>query len=117
MTVDSRPRSVYELIGREWGVPVTWAEAPMVTELGTSDVVIFANNPRRVALLVVNLSPNIVYIRPQRAATPTVAIRLNPNGGSFGAVWRDDMGLPALEWHGVASVEGSAVYTLEVVIR
>lgn len=117
MVTDARPRSVYELIGREWGVAVTWGESPLVSTLGTTDTIILPNNPRRVGLLMVNLSPNVAYIRPQQPASSTSGIRLDPYGGAFSASWQADMCLPALEWHGVATAEGSSIYVVEVYIR
>jgi len=110
------PASVYELVERQFGVKLGMAENTEGTTIGTTAGVIAKNNPRRVALVVVNLSANQIYIRPAQAPSATAGILVPPNGGSITMNANDDMILPSLEWQAVASGAASAYYTLELMI-
>lgn len=110
------PRTVYDLIEQNLGVNVEYRFGD-ATDADTADKIIARNDPGRVALVVVNLSANIAYIRPIRIATSTASIRLAPSGGSIAMNWRDDLILQALEWHAIASVDNSSIFVLEAVIR
>ena len=114
---DERVRSVYELISNEFGADVAADDPTTNLSIGTADLIIAQNNPRRLALVIINLSANVVYVKPGSPAATTSGIRLAPSGGSVSMDWRNDLHLPSLEWHAIASGAGSAIYITSVVLR
>jgi len=113
---ERRPRSVYDLLARQYGVQVSTAQNPDATSLGTTDAIVARTNPRRVGLTVINLSVNNIYLRPLTPASASAGILLVPQGGSLTVTWQDDLALPALEWHGIADAAGSAIFVQEVLV-
>ena len=109
--------SVYDLISNEYNVLVSAADPTVNLSVGTSDVIIAKNNPRRLSLVIINLSTNVVYVKPGGIATTTSGIRLTPSGGSVSLNWRSDMHLPSLEWHAIASGAASTIYITSVIVR
>ena len=109
-------RSVYELLANTYGVTLMIEDNPEVSQVDTTDVVILKNNPRRIGMVVINLSANSVYIRPQMTASANAGIALVASGGSVSMNCIEDFHLPSLEWHAVASGAGSAIYTVGIVI-
>jgi hypothetical protein len=89
-------------------------EVPADVTVGTSSAEAVGRDPERVFLLVVNLSANDVFIRPNGPASSTSGIRLEPNGGGFTVNSDQDGTLPMAEWHAIATAAGSAVFTLAV---
>ena len=114
---DEQVQSVYDLLKSQYGVAVTFGENRQNTSLGTSSLKIANNDPRRVSLVIVNLSSNVVYVTPNSAAASTAGIRLNSSGGSVSMSWQSDFLMPSLEWHGIASGSSSQIYVIETLIR
>ena len=112
-----RVSSLYDLLQVRMGVEVSETINPLTSTLGTTAQLIAANNPRRLALLVVNLSGVAVYIRPLAPASSTNGIRLGPSGGAVSMAWDADFGVVGKEWYGVAEGVGSSIFVLEVIIR
>ena len=111
-------QSVYDLIRQQLGgARVTDVESPEITTVGLTSLVLFRLNAARLAFVVVNLSANVLFLRPGRPATTSAGIRLAPNGGSLVVAWNDDLLLPAREWQ-VISDAGAAnvVYNLEILL-
>jgi len=111
---EDKVRSVYELIAKEYRADVTAEDLTTNLSIGTSDLIIAQNDPKRLALIVVNLSANILYLRPFNVAAATAGIRLAPSGGAMTLDWKTDFHLPAIEWHAVASGAASAIYVTSV---
>ncbi|MAH48062.1 hypothetical protein CMI37_19725 [Candidatus Pacearchaeota archaeon] len=109
--------SVYDLIEKIYDAKVSVEDPTTNLSIGTSDLIIAQTNPRRIALVIVNLSSNIVYIKPKAPASSTSGIRLAPSGGSVSMNFTTDLHLPAQEWHAIASGAGSAIYITSVVLR
>lgn len=74
--------------------------------VGVASAIILRANPRRKSLLLVNTSPNMIYLSKDRAAALGSGIPLYPNGGHYGepdnrgAVWLG-------QWYAIANVVGS----------
>jgi len=109
-------RSVYELLARQYGADVSVEDPTTNLSIGTTDLIIAQNNPRRVAMVVINLSANVLYLKPGNPATTTSGIRLGAAGGSLSVNWTTDLHLPSLEWHAIASGAASAIYITSVVL-
>lgn len=107
---------VYGVVGEELSRRfggVVRDEAGTVS-IGITVGAIVGRDPERVFLLIVNLSPNDLFIAPLIDPSSTRGIRLDPNGGSMTVNIDQDASLPALEWNGIATVAGSNVFFLTV---
>lgn len=109
-------KSVYDLIARQYGAKVAIEDPTTNLSIGTSDLIILQNNPRRLSFVIINLSANVIYVRPRNVSSATTGIRLAPTGGSLAVNWSEDLHLPALEWHALASGATSAIYITSVVL-
>ena len=74
------------------------------------------NNPGRTNLTIVNLSSATVYLSPMSAASSSSGILLTASGGSLAMNYNDDLVLPTLEWHAIASASSSNVFVIEASI-
>ena len=108
-------QSVYQLIEARLGINVAFKLTGTVS-VGTSDVQLVENNPGRTNLTIVNLSSNSIYLSPQSAATTSSGILLTASGGSLAMNYNDDLILPTLEWHALASGSSSNVFIIEASI-
>lgn len=111
------PKSVHELIAQKWGVRTTEREDNVTAAVGTASELIARDDPTRLALLVVNLSGNTLFVRPRKPASTTIGIRISPNGGALSSNWEDDFTLPAKDWNAIAGGAASAIYVLEILIE
>ena len=109
-------QTVQDMIRAEYGVDCTVFTNREQTQVTTADRVIAKQNPKRLGLVVVNLSANIVYIRPIAAASATEAIQLNASGGMVSMNVHDDFVLPTMEWHGLGAAVNLAILVIEVCI-
>ena len=107
--------SVYQLIEARLGVNVAF-KLTGTTSVGTADVQLVENNPGRTNLTIVNLSSNTVYLSPMSAAPSSSGILLTASGGSLAMNYNDDLVLPTLEWHAIASGSSSNVFVIEASI-
>tara|TARA_R110002020_G_scaffold152949_3_gene332037 strand:- start:1041 stop:1424 length:384 start_codon:yes stop_codon:yes gene_type:complete len=107
--------SVYQLIEARLGVNVAF-KLTGTTSVGTADVQLVENNPGRTNLTIVNLSSNTVYLSPMSAASSSSGILLTASGGSLAMNYNDDLVLPTLEWHAIASASSSNVFVIEASI-
>lgn len=82
--------------------------------VGAASALVVPRNPERVFLIILNLSANDVFVRPNRPAASTAGIRLDPNGGGFTVNVDQDATLPTVEWHAIATAAGSQLYFMEV---
>jgi len=107
--------SVYQLIEARLGVNVAF-KLTGTTSVGTADVQLVENNPGRTNLTIVNLSSNTVYLAPMSVASSSSGILLTASGGSLAMNYNDDLVLPTLEWHAIASGSSSNVFVIEASI-
>lgn len=106
-----------DLVAAQFGVASEVRERTGFTA-GLTDAILVNNTPNRVQLVVVNLHTTAqVYLRPLQPASAANGIRLGPSGGFFRAVWREDLALPAHEWHVISDTAGAGLYILELLIR
>lgn len=109
-------KNAHDLVSDMYGVRVEDREFPDALDADIAVKVLARRSPRRVALLVVNMSANVVVIAPFPGVTTTRGIRLDANGGSFSCNTKEDMLLPTREWNVCADVDNSAIYVVETVI-
>jgi hypothetical protein len=109
-------KSIHELIAESLGVDnIRVGDNPLNEDVDIASKVILKSDPMRYAFLLVNVSANDIYLVPRRAVVGTAGILLGANGGFFALNWRDDLVLPAVEWHAAAAGNNSAIeiYTVE----
>lgn len=82
--------------------------------VGTSPTKIVGNDPDALALTIINLGANTVYLRPANNPSSTAGIQINASGGSISLTVRDDLTLPGREWWGIADTAASDVYFVRV---
>lgn len=92
-------------------------ENPLVTSVGTTATLALANNPNRLAWILVNLSANIIYIALSNLVSPSYGIYLDPNGGVASMVWDEDFQATGWAIWAIAPAGASAVYSMEVVTQ
>ena len=109
--------NAYDLVRERYGVDTADTENPEAIDADTAEKVVFRYNPNRVALFVINLSANNVYIARTQSVSSSSGIFLTPNGGSITMNVRDDFLLPTLEWWIEASSNNSAIYSMETLIK
>lgn len=108
--------SIYDLIANELGVGnVRVGDNPEAVDVDVADKIILRANPMRYAFMIINVSANNIHLVPRRAVVADAGILLAANGGFFTLSWREDLNLPAVEWHATAAVDNSAIeiYTVE----
>jgi hypothetical protein len=104
-----------DLIEAKFGVKTRANENPLVAAVGAASIPIALAHPDRVALIFINLSANLVYIRPSPGAAAATGIVLAANGGWRSFVWDEDWELVGSLWHGIAPAGASAIYVLEMI--
>lgn len=108
--------NVAELIQKRFGM-VTRAQAnPLVDEVDIAVTKILPNNPNRLAWIILNLSPNNVFIALDTKVASTHGILLTPSGGSATMIYEEDFEATCWEVFGTAAVDASDIFVLEVVI-
>jgi len=86
----------------------------IASAVGVTVLEIAPNAPSRLALLIVNLSVNDVYVGFDRDVSATKGIRLTPNGGIFSLQHDTDFDTVGYSIYGIASGAGSSVYVVEI---
>jgi hypothetical protein len=104
-----------DLIAERFNRRVRAVANPELTSVGTTASILFNNNPNRVGFLVMNLSPNLMYVNITHEVSSSNGILLDANGGGFVGIW-DEMFTPvAWAWWIVAAGAGSNLFSLEIV--
>lgn len=107
-------KTLTELLRERFGVQVGHRINPLVSTVGTGATALVGNNPNRLALVIINLSANVIYVAPDFQVSTTRGIRLSPNGGQIALVWDEDFNIVGYEWVGISDVGTNAVFVLEV---
>jgi len=107
--------SLADLIQGKFGIKTRPIENPVVAAVAAASIPIALSHPDRVALVIINLSANLVYIRPGPGAAAATGIVLAANGGWRSFVWDEDFELVGRDWYGIAPAGASAIYVLEMI--
>jgi len=105
--------SLASFIKKRYGVNTHSRTNRMGGVCGLAAAQLCPNDPNRLALLIVNLSVNIVYLSFDNLVGPAHGIYLGANGGYLALNWQDDLETLSREVWGIATGAGSAVYVLE----
>jgi len=71
-------------------------------------------DPEAVALTIVNLGTDTVFVRPKQAASASAGIPLVAGGGSISLIVRDDGPLATYDWYVVANSGVQDVYFIRL---
>ena len=103
-----------DLIQKEIGALGFTEGEDTVIPVGTTDEQILKADPDRLAILFINLESNPVWIKPGgRPATTTSGIRVPPTGGQIYTLYKEDLTLPSLEWHGIAETAENDILAIQ----
>ena len=109
-------QSIRDLIAAELGVAtLRIGDNPLNVDVDIADKIILKADPMRYAFVLVNVGGNNIFLTPRRAVVGTAGILVGASGGLISFSWRDDLILPAVEWHAVAAGNNTAIeiYTVE----
>ena len=109
--------SLSELIKNTYGVEVSSVVNKTVSEIGATVTKIVNNNPKRVSLLIVNLSDNDVHIMIDNQVSSSRGIYLAPGGGAVNFDWSTDFTLISHDWFGIAAAAASPLLIVEGVLQ
>jgi hypothetical protein len=104
--------SLADVLLKRWGVRSQAAQKTV--SVGVAAVQIVPNNPQRLALTIINLSTNSVYIALDNSVAATKGMVLQPTGGSATFSLDEDFQMVGWEIWGIATGAASAVYVIEV---
>jgi len=105
--------STQDVIRGLFGVDTTPNKNPLTNSVGVTAVKILSNNPKRMSVLIQNLSANTVYIGLKPDVSNTNGILLAANGGSITLQYDKDFQLVTNEMYAIASGAASSILVLE----
>lgn len=108
--------NVVDLIGKKYGVKITAFENPLITQAGLAALKLLTNNPRRVGVVLINLSVNNMYLGLSPGVSAANGIFIAPGGGAVSMDLDSDFTLPSMEWWVIAAGAASPLYCLSVEI-
>ncbi len=108
--------TVIDLIRREFGVGVGVNPNPERTSATTAVNLLFRSNPRRLGIIVYNLTTSGLWVGPFLDLAATKGFRVAANGGSLQAIWREDYILPTLDWYCLSDAVDQAILSYELVM-
>lgn len=101
-----------QYIEKEYGG--AYEEQDGTVSVATTATRIVGSNPDCLALTIINVGANAVYIRPYNNPSTSAGIVLQASGGSVSFTVRDDLTLPGRAWWGIADTAASDVFFVRV---
>jgi c-di-GMP-binding flagellar brake protein YcgR len=106
-----------DLIKKYYMPEITQSNVVITTlTIGTEPVRVLENNPSRFQSVIVNLSPNNVYVGFDNQVSSSKGIRVAPNGGDFRMIWIEDLDVVTWEFFAVADDENSNILVIQFVL-
>lgn len=96
----------------KYGGPM--AQRVDVVSVGVTQVQVLTPNPERVFALLVNLSPNLIYLGYDESVGSARGIFIAANGGSYEVNIEEDLVIPTFEHFAVSTGVTSNLYVTEV---
>jgi hypothetical protein len=94
----------------QYGGPTDEQDTEMT--LGVTPSRIVDNDPDALALTIINLGANTVYVMFDLNPTTTRGIQLNASGGFVSFNVNDDQTLPTRQWYGVTASGTSDIFAI-----
>ena len=107
-------KSAVDLLKDEFGCDFVEVENPLIAAIGAVAAPFLAPSGNRLAFLFVNLSVNVIYIRPHQAPTAAIGIVTEPNGGWRSFYFKEDFTATMWDWWCVAPAGASNLYVAEI---
>lgn len=108
------PGAAREIQERLWGVHTVTRENPLaVDNIDTTPVRILPGDPDRVAITIINLSVNTIFVSHRGNVSSTNGIRLAASGGSVLLSAPDDSDRLVHNWFAIASGANSDFFVSE----
>jgi len=104
---------LHEMIEGLFGIKTTHRINRVVNQVQDIVTQILMYDPKRVGIVIVNLSVNAVYISTNNNVTANNGIFLAPLGGAASLVWDRDFELCCNDWYAIAAAINSNVFILE----
>lgn len=107
---------IEDYLEKEYGARTNTKENPVVDAelIGTTAEMLLRHNPNRIMWIVINLSPNSIYLGFNGGVNSTKGMLLDPNGGERSSWTKEDAGLTQKEIWGIANDANSSIFVLEV---
>jgi len=109
--------TLHDLLIEKFRVRTRAIENPVTDTVDTTPKVVLHNNPNRLGWLIVNQSPNTVFVALSNQVSATRGVRLDPNGGFCSMTWSEDFHAVAWAIWAVATGANSSIYVLEIVTQ
>lgn len=108
--------SLARLIDEKFGIRTRTVENPLVTEVGTTAVLILNNNPNRLGWTIVNThATQTLHLALTNGVTTITGIQLDAKGGHASEVWDEDFEETGWAVWGIGSGANTSIYSKEVV--
>lgn len=108
--------SAHDLISQRFGVRTRSAENREATTMGAGSLLVARDDSSRIALIIVNLGTDTVFIRPRGDAAPEFGFRLSANGGFMSLNIDDDFSLVTKDFNGIAPAGAPEIWVQEELI-
>jgi len=106
---------LHELILDKFKVKTRAIENPVRDTIGTTPEIVLHNNPNRVFWMLINLSPNTVYVALSHDVSSDKGVYVDPNGGGTSMIWDEDFHATGWAVWAVAGAANSKIYVMEIV--
>ncbi len=110
-------KDAHDLITERFGVKTRAVENPLLTKVDDTALMILANNPSRLAWVIINLSVNVLYIAFSKDVSDKKGIRLGASGGAASMIFDEDFHPVTWAIWGIGSAANTWLYCYEVVIQ
>lgn len=103
-----------EFVKKQFGVNTVTHINPITDTVQTTATKILNNNPDRLAVVIINLGSNPVYVSVKPDVSTSKGIRLATNGGGLILNAKDDLELVGYEFWAIADGGSSTIFVMEV---
>ena len=110
-------KTVKDIIEDKYEVKTSIVENPVITAAGAAAAIVFRNNPNRIAMVLINLSANSVYLGFSNQVSATNGFYIDKSGGFVSFNCWDDFILPTHEMWIIAPAGASNIYSVELLIE
>lgn len=104
-----------DLISRQFGIKTRVRENPLTSSIGINAERVVPSNPNRLALTVINLSANTIYLGFDNRVSSINGIYVAPNGGGISLIYDEDFEMVGYEIWGIATGTNSSIKVIEVI--
>ncbi len=108
-------KTLHDLLEEHFGVKTSYNENPEVIQVEVTVTKVFAYNPNRLGLVIINTSGFPILVGYKNDVSVGNGILLVANGGSLSLIWNEDFELVASEVFAIADGGAATIYSNETV--